>query len=111
MQAKELNRNYLQSLLGERQTDAVVYAVAHRIPILVTGDETRPTGKSTLAEYLRAHGAAVSEPWEAEFSCPKRNKTHKPTNIVVLTITLDSPLDELIPHYAPEMPETQENVH
>lgn len=68
-------KEYLESILTVKQIEQINYAIKHKKPILITGSNG-PTGKSTLATYLRQFGADVHEPHD------------------MLTISLDKPLGD-----------------
>lgn len=59
-------REMLFDLLAKNPANLVQFAVDTGIPIVIDGDRTRPTGKTTLCDYLKKKGAAVCETWELE---------------------------------------------
>ena len=48
------------------ETKEVAEAILHGAPILIDGDRSKATGKSTLCGALRVLGAEVYEGWELE---------------------------------------------
>lgn len=44
----------------------LTFGIRNRVPIVVDGDRTKPTGKSTLCALLRRVGAEAYESWELE---------------------------------------------
>jgi len=58
------------SILNDEQLKIVAEAILHGVPILIDGDRSKETGKSTLCNALRVIGAEVYEGWELEEGKP-----------------------------------------
>ena len=63
----------IKSVLNDAQRKLVAEAILHGTPILIDGDRSKATGKSTLCDALRVLGAEVYEVWELEEG--KKHKT------------------------------------
>lgn len=56
----------LRAALNDAQQALVLAAIQTGAPIVIDGDRSQPTGKSTLCAELRALGAKAREAWEPE---------------------------------------------
>ena len=63
------------SILNDEQLKLVAEAILHGVPILIDGDRSKETGKSTLCDALRVIGAEVYEGWELEEEKKKSDAT------------------------------------
>ena len=77
------------SVLGPDQQISILHTGATGIKIIIDGDRTRPTGKTTLCDYLKSQGADAVEAWELE---EKRVKDNEPTNRICVLVMLDHPI-------------------
>lgn len=95
---QQLNVRYLQTILTDAQIDLVAVAAERGLPIIIDG-QPGPTGKSTLAGYLKSIGCYVTEGYELfEARVPyesKRKKKVTEANTLQLLITLDRQLERL----------------
>lgn len=55
-----------ESLLTDKQLEFLELAKQHGLPIVIDGDRSKPTGKSTVCEYLRDRGFNAYEAWMFE---------------------------------------------
>ena len=78
-------------ILPERYWPIVREAIKAKTPIIVTGDRTKPTGKSTLCEWLRSSGAVAYEEWELEEGSVQPDSV-KDQNSAVVVIRLNRPM-------------------
>lgn len=69
---KTLETAYLCTILNEEQRTLLRFAAYLNIPVLIDG-LPNPTGKSTLAEYLRSLGVNAIEMWDVR----EEAKSHK----------------------------------
>lgn len=53
-------------LLDAAQQDIVLAAIRTKVPVIIDGDRSKPTGKSALCDYLKSLGADACEAWELE---------------------------------------------
>lgn len=53
-------------LLDAAQQDIVLAAIRTKVPVIIDGDRSKPTGKSVLCDYLKSLGADACEAWELE---------------------------------------------
>lgn len=81
----------LLEFLDTNQAELVCIAVDARIPIIIDGDRTKPTGKTTLCDYLKSVGATVVEAWEVEEGMAQPND-NTDNNSVSVTIRLGKAL-------------------
>ena len=77
------------NVLTAEQLQMLKTAVEAGIPILVTGNRSYPTGKSTLCEFLKSAGVDVREEWELE----NESIQDSGENEVYFTIVLNRKLD------------------
>lgn len=85
----------LLKFLNEGQATLVRMAIAAGIPIVVDGDRTKPTGKSTLCDYLKSVDAVACEAWEleeGENADKKLPNGNTDSNSVIVTVRLDRAL-------------------
>lgn len=54
------------TLLNAEQQALIRTALNFGIRIVIDGDRSKPTGKTTLRDYLKSRGANVLETWELE---------------------------------------------
>ena len=75
-------------VLTTEQAMMLAVAVQHKIPILITGNRSIPTGKSFLCEFLRERGVDVRKEYEL------KNESVQDTgkNEVYFTIVLNEML-------------------
>lgn len=78
-------------ILPEHYWSIVREAIKAKTPIIVTGDRTKPTGKSTLCEWLRSSGAVAYEEWELEEGSVQPDSV-KDQNSAVVVIRLNRPM-------------------
>lgn len=69
------NKMIKSSILNDEQLKIVAEAILHGVPILIDGDRSKETGKSTLCDALRVIGAEVYEGWELEEGKKKPDST------------------------------------
>ena len=81
----------LEQLLPARQRRLVVLAVEAGIPIIVAGDRTKATGKTTLCDWLREQGATAYEEWEVEEGIVQPDDDSG-RNSVSITVRLNKPI-------------------
>ncbi len=81
----------LETFLGLEQAALVQAAVDLKIMIIVDGDRSRATGKSTLCSYLKSKGAVACEAWELEEGSIQPNDNAN-SNTVSVNIRLDKAL-------------------
>lgn len=82
--------NPLPALLGDLAP--TVESLANRgIRIIIDGDRSKPTGKSTLCDYLKTFGADVYEAWELEEGEKKLDHALN-CNSVEVRIQMNKPL-------------------
>ena len=84
---------YIDLVLSAEDAHGVMRAGRAGLAIIVGGDRSTPTGKSTLTEYLRRQGFRVYEEWELEEdeglqAGPKDNNAR-------VLIELNAPLPEV----------------
>lgn len=60
-----MNDNKALNVLNEEQKRYLKMAIDNKIPIIIAGKH-KPTGKSTLCDYLKAKGINAIEKWELE---------------------------------------------
>ena len=78
-------------LIPEHYRPMVREAIKANTPIIVTGDRTKPTGKSTLCEWLRSSGAIAYEEWELEEGGIQPDNV-KGQNSAIVVIRLNRPM-------------------
>lgn len=83
----------LKQFLTDSQCRLIQMAIEAQIPILVTGDRSKATGKTTLCDWLRALGAAAYEDWELEEGRIQPDDDNG-RNTVYVTIRLNKPASE-----------------
>lgn len=81
----------LLKFLGPKQAELVCAAINLGLLIVIDGDRTKATGKSTLCDYLRGKGAAAYEAWELEEG-NIRPDSDANCNSVCITIRLNEEL-------------------
>lgn len=79
-------------VLSNNQFALLVNAVLHRIPIIIDGDRSCATGKTTLCEGIRALGADACEAWEIEEGKVQPNDDTDLNSVYVL-VRLNKPLN------------------
>lgn len=77
-----------RNLLSRAQFEQVLLAIRYNIPIIIDGDRTKPTGKTTLCDYLMSQGAVAHEAWELE-EMGQKPGNKGPENSVHLVIQLN----------------------
>ena len=82
----------LLSSLNAKQQEAVFAAISAGIPVIVDGDRSRPTGKSTLCDYLKSLGADACEAWGLEEGSKKKPDSDAKENTVTVVIRLNRDL-------------------
>lgn len=73
----------IKSVLNDAQRKLVAEAILHGTPILIDGDRSKATGKSTLCDALRVLGAEVYEVWELEEGKKKPDATQNRTFVFI----------------------------
>ena len=73
----------IKSVLNDAQRKLVAAAILHGTPILIDGDRSKATGKSTLCDALRVLGAEVYEGWELEEGKKKPDATQNRTFVFI----------------------------
>lgn len=81
----------LLAFLSISQAELIAAAVDAGIPIIVDGDRSKPTGKTTLCDYLKGMGAVAYESWELEEGKVQPND-NTDANSVSVTIRLNRAL-------------------
>ena len=82
------NRKALDVLTFE-QLQMLVIAIREKIPVLITGNRSYPTGKSLLRDCLRENGVDVKE----EYEMKNESIQDSGVNEVYFTIVLNKGLD------------------
>lgn len=73
----------IKPVLNNAQRKLVAKAILHGVPILIDGDRSKATGKSTLCDALRVLGAEVYESWELEEGEKKLDATRNRTFVFI----------------------------
>lgn len=81
----------LLNFLDHNQAKLIREAVGAGIPIIIDGDRSKPTGKTTLCDYLKGVGAVAYEAWELEEGEVQPND-NTDANSVSVTIRLNKAL-------------------
>lgn len=81
----------LLDFLDSSQAKLIHDAVDAGISIIVDGDRAKPTGKTTLCDYLKEMGAVAYESWELEEGKVQPND-NTDANSVSVTIRLNRAL-------------------
>ena len=73
----------IKPVLNNAQRKLVAKAILHGVPILIDGDRSKATGKSTLCDALRVLGAEVYESWELEEGEKKLDATRNRASVLL----------------------------
>lgn len=76
----------LQISLSAKDKALIYQAMASGATIIIDGDRTGPTGKSTLCDWINNHGGNAVEVWELEDG---RKKLDRGKNTAYVYVQLD----------------------
>lgn len=81
-----MDNNKALNVLNEEQKRYLKMAIDNKIPIIIAGKH-KPTGKSTLCDYLKTKGINAIEEWEIEEN--NEIQIDKNSNTMYLLINLN----------------------
>ena len=86
-----------KNVLSENSLSLLQFGIENKIPIIIGGNEKKPTGKSTLLHDLLDLGADAAEVWEIQEG-DKQHYKKSDKNSAYILITLNEERSEHVEH-------------